>query len=377
MDRGLMRGNKICAKREEQRRHDLHRDRIKKMKPQVNTDEPAVWAMDHVRINLKREQMLEERYSEIDRENRILLDKMSSIMRENKTTPRSVGSTPREPVVVREPPKGPVSLNKDFRKKELIRITKENQSILKRIQQAQPIYNHVQWEGEHKKQHQYLQNCCEYPLVLKSARGQPSSELVPLDAEEGVQDEHAQTAPAAPDAGSKFILKEGQRIGEKYYLVEMTTDGRTLVIGAYDGESQQTLELVVKEKHHRRLYRESNGDYAVIASKLRIEGEQLVIPGLEDKAVQELPPIAQATPRSKSPPAKEDDPMNRTSSTIGADELVVRHEKPGSVGSVAVELGLSDGAGELEARVRLRGLTPATPPSMRSTRENWNFQASG
>lgn len=361
MDRSLVKGNKICAKREEQRRHDLHRDRIRKMKPQVNTAEPAAWAMDHVRINLKREQLLEERYSEIDRENRILLDKMSSIMRE-KMTPR----TPRETQVQG---KGPVSLNKDFRKKELIRITKENQSILKRIQQAQPIYNHVQWEGDHRRQHQYLQNCCEYPLVLKSARGRPTSELVPLDGEDGAEAPQSLSARASPDEKSKFLLKEGQRIGEKYYLVEMTTDGRTLVIGAYDGDAQQTLELVVKEKHHRRLYREANGDYSALASRLRIEGDHLVIPGLDDT---EKPKEATLTARTGSPPVQVDDPMYATTSTIGVDELVMRHEKPGSVGSVNVELGITDGA-ELEARVRLRGLTPETPPSMRTT-GNFDFE---
>ena len=79
---------------------------------------------DHIRNNLKREQMLEERYSEIDRENRILLQKMSDIMRQPTFS-------------MMKEARGPNSLNKDYRKKELIRITQENQAILKRIQQAQ------------------------------------------------------------------------------------------------------------------------------------------------------------------------------------------------------------------------------------------------
>lgn len=40
--------------------------------------------------------------------------------------------------------------HQDHRKKELLRITNENQAILKRIQGAQPMYNHVQWEESHK-----------------------------------------------------------------------------------------------------------------------------------------------------------------------------------------------------------------------------------
>lgn len=43
----------------------------------------------------------------------------------------------------------------------------------------------------------------------------------------------------------KYVLKEGKKIGEAYYLVEMATDGRTLTISAYDGDTQKTLELLV------------------------------------------------------------------------------------------------------------------------------------
>eukprot|EP00913_Durusdinium_trenchii_P004765 g4425.t1 len=51
------------------------------MKPQIDTRPPETMALDHVRNNLKREQLLEERYHAIDRDNRILLQKMSDIMK--------------------------------------------------------------------------------------------------------------------------------------------------------------------------------------------------------------------------------------------------------------------------------------------------------
>merc|ERR1712187_457090 len=78
-----------------------------------------------------------------------------------------------------------------------------------------------------------------------------------------------------------ILLKEGKRIGQQYYLVEMATDGRTLAISAYDGDARRTLELLVNEKNHRRLYRDANGDYNLIAEKLRVEGDQLVLPTVE------------------------------------------------------------------------------------------------
>lgn len=54
------------------------------------------------------------------------------------------------------------SLNKECRKRELQRITKENHQILRRIQDARPTYNHRKWEEEAKVNKQILANICEF-----------------------------------------------------------------------------------------------------------------------------------------------------------------------------------------------------------------------
>lgn len=257
---------------------------MKHVRPQVDTSQPTTVHLDHLRNNLKREQLLEERYHEIDRENKILLQKMSDIMKSSTYSGMRAQS-------------GPPSLNRDARKTELMRITQENQGILKRIQRAQPVYNHVQWEDSYRRNGQYLKNSSEYPLVLKrktsSSRG---SSLTPLGAKEGMSMsgtlERANSSAGGLGAASldtaggtselgpedlRYVLKEGKRIGGRYYLVEMATDGRTLAVSAYDGDNQKTLELLVNERNHRKLYREANGDYNAIVEKLRVDGEQLTL----------------------------------------------------------------------------------------------------
>lgn len=353
MYRAIPIGNKICAKRGEQRRHDQHREKIRTMKPSIDTSEPRVCQFDHIRNNLKREQMLEERYSEIDRENRILLQKMSDIMRQPSFS------------MVKEA-KGPHSLNKDFRKKELIRITQENQAILKRIQSAQPIYSHIQWEEGHRRNQGYLRNSCEYPLVLRDKGGGPGSsagKLRPVGAGDGyaqaqeqleqfmeedrkrLQDESkvgsGAMQPVEGEAELRYVLKEGKKIGESYYLVEMATDGRTLTISAYDGDTQQTLELLVNEKNHRKLYREASGDYSLIAGRLTVEGDRLLLQPLQSPATYPSPKAKAASGgRSVGPSDRQ----------IDADEMV---KQPG----VNVELDVqSDG----NAAVNLRGFTPSS-----------------
>merc|ERR1719428_594922 len=261
-------------------------------------------------------------------------------------------------------PKGPVSLNRDFRKKDLIRITQENQHILKRIQQAQPVYNHVAWEESHRMNAGYLRNCCEYPITLHGGqmRGGPGGGLVPLDGsgqeafqesqanlEQYMQEDRQRAAEssaakdqAGPEEELRYVLKEGKKIGEGYYLVEMATDGRTLTISAYDGDTQRTLELLVNEKNHRKLYREANGDYSAIASRLRVEGDRLLLDAAANSAYQQQ----MAAAAGAEPPRQMD-----------ADELVVRRADV-SAGSVGVDLDVNS---EGQPTAHIRGFTPSTP----------------
>lgn len=63
------------------------------------------------------------------------------------------------------------SLSKERRKRELQRITKENQQILRRIQNAQPAYNHVEWEEEARKNDKILENISEFKTRHGGGRG--------------------------------------------------------------------------------------------------------------------------------------------------------------------------------------------------------------
>mmetsp|Transcript_27773 Transcript_27773/g.49169 ORF Transcript_27773/g.49169 Transcript_27773/m.49169 type:complete len:305 (-) Transcript_27773:197-1111(-) len=300
MDKAIPCGSKICTKRIKDREQQLHRERVRNMKSQVDTGMPTVAMLEHVKVNLKKEQMMEDRYTEIDRDNRILLKKMTEIMKQQTTFPPTT-----------ERKSGPTSLNKDARKKELIRITRENQSILKRIQQAQPVYNHVEWADQHRRNVTYLRNRCEFPVVLRTPRREryTSSELVHLAEEEG--DMTSRSAPStsrvppkdlADGANQKYVLKEGMKLSDNYYLVDMSTDGRNLFISAYDNTTSNTLELVIKERLHRQLYRETNGDYRQIADRLKVSANGKLLLDGEEAAAEELDAAGMVTRSSNRQP---------------------------------------------------------------------------
>lgn len=95
MYRAIPCGNKLLSKKWSDKEREIHMNKLKGIKPTVEIREPAQFR--HLKKKLKKTQMLEgknkrtlllsyiiDRYTEIERENRILLEKMTHIMGNNK-----------------------------------------------------------------------------------------------------------------------------------------------------------------------------------------------------------------------------------------------------------------------------------------------------
>lgn len=61
-------------------------------------------------------------------------------------------------------------MNRDKRKKDLVKITVENQAILKRLQEKAPTYSVSKWNEEYKKIEVLKQNITEYPQYADSLK---------------------------------------------------------------------------------------------------------------------------------------------------------------------------------------------------------------
>jgi len=141
--------NKACMKKYVKRCQDRHRQKLRDMKSSVDNKSPR--QATHLKTKAKTHALMEDRFAQIETENRILLEKMSHIMR-NKG---GVNNKNESAIYAH-------SLNKDRRKRELQRITKQNQQILKRIQNAQPTYDHLAWEEKAEANDRILSNICEF-----------------------------------------------------------------------------------------------------------------------------------------------------------------------------------------------------------------------
>ena len=258
MDRGLLVGNRLCARRVEEQKQARHLDKLSSTKANIDNSPPVSATLSHLRVNKKREQLIEDSFTDIDRANRILLQKMSDIIRKPSFVPVDQ-STSRQ---VR-------SLNRDSRRKELKRITDENQSILRRIQQVPSTYDHVRWEQDFRRTRVYLKNNCEHPLVLESSK--PSVEPS-IEQSEGEHDEGVLAMPA--ESKLKSLAKEGKRIGEIFYLVEVSTDGESLWISAFSGQEPEGSLVLRLDKC---VADDFGGDYSRLVERVTVKRGRLLI----------------------------------------------------------------------------------------------------
>jgi hypothetical protein len=57
------------------------------------------------------------------------------------------------------------SLNKNYRKQELFKITQENQKFLQRLQEKESQYDVMSWEKERNKNEKWIRDMTEYQSV--------------------------------------------------------------------------------------------------------------------------------------------------------------------------------------------------------------------
>ena len=148
--------SRLIARKERRRKRRMHERKLREINNRKpgHRAKPGAWmdagfdnappktvGMRHLTVNAKRERLIEERCEEIERQNRLLLARMTQIMSSKGVFKRTT----------EKPPPGPRSLNISTRRKELLRIVSENEKILARINSVQPQYNVRKWEEEFEK----------------------------------------------------------------------------------------------------------------------------------------------------------------------------------------------------------------------------------
>jgi hypothetical protein len=112
--------------------------------------------------------IVENKFTEIERENRLLLEKITTNM--NKRA-QSVADRERQSR----------SLHGSFRKKQLQDIEIENARLLKRLQDKKSDYDVERLKEDWKKQKRVIKNIANYPFVIKDGSKRRRGSSKPID----------------------------------------------------------------------------------------------------------------------------------------------------------------------------------------------------
>ncbi|XP_065828309.1 sperm axonemal maintenance protein CFAP97D1-like [Oscarella lobularis] len=144
--------NSFLKRKWDQIRFDTHRNKVATAKAVIDNEPPRTYL--HLQFNLKKLQMAEERQAIVERDNRILLEKMASVLKMGGRVDNRNYYHHR-------------SLNKTKRQRELLFITHENRAILKRIKSREPHYNHVEWLQQWRVNQGYMIQISKYQHQAK------------------------------------------------------------------------------------------------------------------------------------------------------------------------------------------------------------------
>mmetsp|Transcript_3689 Transcript_3689/g.7888 ORF Transcript_3689/g.7888 Transcript_3689/m.7888 type:complete len:211 (-) Transcript_3689:1562-2194(-) len=115
---------------------ERHRERMRAMRASVDTRPPKI--PQRPQSKTKRQRMVQDRNSEIQEHNRMLLKKMLSI---------DLKPSPLNPISITQNPAKP-SLNSNFRNREMRKIADANKKIMQRLKSATSVYSCKKWEND-------------------------------------------------------------------------------------------------------------------------------------------------------------------------------------------------------------------------------------
>jgi len=129
----------------------------------------------------KRAQAADEAGAEVDRQNALLLARMSSIVLHGQGAAhaQAMGLDGIHASTAAATRKGPRTLNAGYRERELARIGADNAAILRRLSERKPVYRRDEWQRHEQRHATYLANMRERPLPADAA-SPAARALIPL-----------------------------------------------------------------------------------------------------------------------------------------------------------------------------------------------------
>ena len=243
MDRSLPRSaNKHLQKIWDEKNKFIHLSKLKSIKSRIDQKSPCRYS--HIKKNHKRDQQQEgntniERYTEIERENRILLEKMSQII---QTRSNSFSK---------------ISAKKSTSKKKISnRILNDNSFLVKRLRNQSSSYSQAKFQEERKGTEEVLHRISEYPFSLGNKK-------IPRTVSEKKK-----------NTMGNIVFMKTVEIDAKKLDVEVYKNKKRLIILAFDVKDMYQLIFPWNEA---QLLMGDQWSYDEIVRRLQFEGGSLVL----------------------------------------------------------------------------------------------------
>lgn len=155
--------NLLLSKKWDDAAYDLHRSKVRESRTYLDTTAPKTYM--HLQLKLKKLQVEEERLAVVERDNRMLLEKMATIMRTRGMVDHRNDYEHK-------------SLNREKRNRELLEVAQQNQAILRRIQARQANYSHEGQQREYFQSEEFRANITRFPdpNAMKTSTHRPHKE---------------------------------------------------------------------------------------------------------------------------------------------------------------------------------------------------------
>jgi hypothetical protein len=214
--------SKVLERIEKEKCLQNHRNNLRNVRPSTGMAEPTD---NYLTLNSKKKEMQNEnKFTEIERENRLLLNKITHIMDKKRSSSEMKGSG---------------SLNSTLRRRQFQSIEVENAKMLKRLQERKSDYELHKFKKEWRKTKAVIKNITSYPIIIDEITGRKKRKNIYCDLQE-----LRRVALTDPE---EFHLVKVKLIDSRKFIVTLKfTPTKFVVIG--DMRTEKELKVIELDK---------------------------------------------------------------------------------------------------------------------------------
>jgi hypothetical protein len=227
--------NRICEAAWNDKSLSSHTARLAAIKPSIDNKPPVSYKI-HLNRSKKVQLHIEE-FNRIDRENALLLKKMTAIIRK-----------PHQSREYYQENNYTHSLNANIRKQQLKLIIQQNQQILHRIERRKGFYNSADWLQHESNHLSYLEQLKEKPISPRLVRQ--------LNHHKPQQSPHLPAINPKHKSDNKVQLtQEGRLVSNKYVILTIHHDQQNncFTVESYDMDSAVHTSITITAHDIRQM----------------------------------------------------------------------------------------------------------------------------